>query len=1045
MADDARSAFTPAGFVVLRTPLLAFDELVALGAGLASAQAARDAPADLEAVLAADRARLRDRLRELASRPEVREAIAIASPSLDESLALWLARADADRGSKVARAVFRYVARMTARATPFGLFAGVSVGRVAADTRLRLEPRMTARKHARLDAAYLAALVQALGRHPLLGPGVVAPPSVTDEVASLLAALRRRAGDPGAAAVPELTAWITELEASARGLDALAAERPGSDPGAWRAITRPIADLPERIAHAAALASATGGAVSSDPRARVLGRVARIDETLFRMLAHGLEARAARERLAQVVQVDLHKRSPAAALGPRVLDELLRGAELLRRIVPARDPLAAFTAAFAARHGDEEVPLIEAADEDYGIPVPPARGPAAREPLLRGLEFDDDDPAPPFGARDAHLLERLHDALRAARPGAIPCLELGDDDVAQLASDAPRPLPDAFAVLGSLAADSEQALAAGRFRVHLAAVHGPSGASLLGRFCHGDPVLAAHVAAHLRAEEALRPDAIHAEVAFVPDGREGNVTRRPRLRAHHIAVGSHPIEPSDGGIDPADLRLALVDGRLVLRSHRLGREVLPRITSAHNYNDLRHPAVYRLLGALQYQGTTGRLSFSWGALERATLLPRVTSGRLVLCRARWRLGHARLAALTRLDGTARFVAVQRLRDELALPRWVDLAEHDHELPLDLDNPLAVDELVALCRTRDTVVLREPFPPPDALVARGPEGRYSHELVIPFVRRAAPPAPPLHPPLPRDFHRRLPPGSSWLYGKLYTTPAAADDLLRTVVHPVVAEAEAAGTIRGWFFLRYHDPDFHVRLRFHGAPDALLGAVLPALRAAAAAAFASGRIARLQLDTYEREVDRYGGPDGIELAEQIFCADSTAALAWITDPAVTADESARWQLALRGSDQLIDDLGLSQGDKHRLAAALRDDLQRRLRASSRVLRAIGDRFRVERASLERVLDRAGDTTHPLAAAFAVCTRRSATLPPIVGELRRREAAGQLTRSIAEQARSYVHLSINRIARAQPLEQELVLYSFLARLYRSRLVRGGSGFDP
>jgi len=1043
MADGAGSAFTAAGFVVLRTPLLAFDELVALGAQLASAATARDAPADLEAALVADRARLRDRLRELAMRPEVREAIVIASPSLDESLTLWLERPDADRGAKVARALFRYFARMAARATPFGLFAGVSVGRVAADTRLRLEPRTTARKHARLDAAYVAALVHALGQHPALGPDVVPAPSVTDDdaLASLLAALRRRAGDAAAAAVPELTAWITELEATARGLCALAVERPGSEPDAWRAIAGPIADLPERIAHAAALARATGGTLSSDRRARVLGRVAQTDEKLFRMLAHGLEARAAHARRAQVVQVDLHKSSPAAALGPRVLDELLRGAELLRRVAPARDPLAAFTAAFAARHGDEEVPLIEAVDADHGIPVPPARGPAARAPLLRGLAFADDEPAAEFGPRDAHLLERLHDALRAARPGDAACLELGDDDIAQLASDAQRPLPDAFAVLASLAADSEEALAAGQFGVHLAAVHGPSGATLLGRFCHGDPVLAAHVAAHLRAEEALRPDAIHAEVVFLPEGRDGNVMRRPRLRAHHIAVGAHPIGPSDGGIDPADLRLSLVDGRLVLRSRRLAREVLPRVTSAHNHDDLRHPAVYRLLGALQYQGTTGPLSFSWGVLERAMRLPRVTSGRLVLCRARWRLGRDRLAALARLDGSARFVAVQRLRDELALPRWVDLAEHDHELALDLDNPLAVDELVALCRTRDAVVLREPFPPPDALVARGPEGRYSHELVIPFVRGAAPPARPLPPPLPRDFPRRMPPGSSWLYCKLYTTPMAADDLLRTVVRSVVAEAEAAGTIRRWFFLRYHDPDFHLRLRFHGAPDALLGAVLPALRAAAAAAFAGGRIARLQLDTYEREVDRHGGPNSIELAEQIFHADSAAALAWITDHAVAVDESARWHLALRGLDQLIDDLGLSRVDKHRLAASVRDDLQRRLRVDSAVLRAIGDRFRVERASLERLLDRTGDTTHPLAAALAVCARRSATLRPVVDELRRREAAGQLTRSIAEHARSQVHLSINRLARTHPLEHELVLCSFLARLHRGRLVRGTS----
>jgi hypothetical protein len=71
--------------------------------------------------------------------------------------------------------------------------------------------------------------------------------------------------------------------------------------------------------------------------------------------------------------------------------------------------------------------------------------------------------------------------------------------------------------------------------------------------------------------------------------------------------------------------------------------------------------------------------------------------------------------------------------------------------------------------------------------------------------------------------------------------------------------------------------------------------------------------------------------------------------------------------------------------------------------------------------------------------VFARRSSALRAIVDELRHRERAGRLTRSVAELARSYVHLSANRVARTYPLEQELVLYSFLSRLYRTRLACG------
>lgn len=1021
-------AFAASGFFAIRTPLLAFDELVALGDGLA-----RGAAAELTV----------DRLRAIAARPEVREAIYLASPSLDDSLAVWLDRPEPAVDPKVMRAVFRYVVRMAGRATPFGLFAGVSVGHAGPTTDLRVAAREAARKIVRLDTAYIAALGRAFARHPAVGAQLVPVLSVADDdsLGLLLTALRGRAESAGQ--TRELTGWIADLDAAARSLAVLAEEPPGSAPGAWRSVAASLADLPERVSHAAIVADVTDSAGTNE-HAKVLGRVARVDAGLFEMLTNRLEARAARDRLGQIVQVDLRKPSPAATLGDGVLDEMLRGAELLRAITPARDPLATFAAAFAARYGDEEVPLLQVVDEDRGLPIPPAAARVIREPLLRGLEFAGEVSAMPFGPRESYLLERLQETLHVAEPGARS-LELCDDDITRLASGAHPPLPDAFAVLASVAANSDEALAGGRFRVHVARVMGPSGATLLGRFCYGDPNLAEHVARHLRAEEALRPDAIFAEIAFVPEGRDGNVTRRPWLRAHHIALGAALGGGRiDGRIEASDLRLSLVNGRFVLRSHRLGREVLPRLTSAHNYQDLRHPAIYRLLGALQYTGTTGPLAFSWGALDSAPMLPRVTSRRLVLSRARWRLRHARLAALARLGAAARFVAVQRLRDRLGLPRWICVADHDHELPLDLDNPLAVDELVAHGRARDAITIVELFPAPDALIAHGPEGRYVHELVVPFVRRAgeSPRQNAEHPrpraPL-RELPRRFPPGSPWLYCKLYAPAASADDLLRTVVRPVLAQT--AGAIRGWFFVRYTDPEFHLRLRFHGGSDdsgILAATLLPVLGAATASAFASGVIHRWQIDTYEREVDRYGGPDAIDLAERIFHADSEAVLAWLTDHAPAADEAARWQLALRGIDQLLDDLAVSLVDKARVVTTLRDDLRHRLRADASTLRAIGDRFRAERPALERLLDRSGDNAHDLPPGFAVLDRRSLALRPIIDELRHRERAGRLTRPITEQASSYVHMFVNRMIRAAPVEHELVLYSFLTRLYDARLAR-------
>jgi len=69
--------FAPADFFALRTPLLPFDEFLAFGDGLTATKAT---PECLEEALTKDRTLVRARLRAIVRRPEVREALFLASP-----------------------------------------------------------------------------------------------------------------------------------------------------------------------------------------------------------------------------------------------------------------------------------------------------------------------------------------------------------------------------------------------------------------------------------------------------------------------------------------------------------------------------------------------------------------------------------------------------------------------------------------------------------------------------------------------------------------------------------------------------------------------------------------------------------------------------------------------------------------------------------------------------------------------------------------------------------------------------------------------------
>lgn len=1060
-----------AGFFVLRTPLLPFEELAAWGEDLAAPSALDPARAvdGLEEALARDRERLRDRLQAAATRPDVREALLVASPSLDESIPVWLASPDSDRGRKVERTVARYFARMAGRSTPFGLFAGCSFGLLGAGTRLEVAGRPSYRRHTRLDMDYLCALGEALrAREDVQKALTVRPSSSLYHAGGRLhyaeARLDGRARTYHLVALestPYLERTLARAERGSTASD-LARALVDDDPDVGLAEAEAfvgelidgqvlVADLepavtgPEpvhgMIAALRAAPGSTDAALAAERLDRTCAVLAELDaappgavEAPYRAIARQLGDLPAPVELSRLFQVDMVKPAPEMALGPVVIDEVSRAVELLHRLSGSGDPdaLRRFRDDFGARWEAQEIPLVEALDEECGIGFASVDGVQA-EPasLLDGLAF----PAAPGGQATtgpgfAHLLRRLE-----RDRGALE-LRLEESDLRALAPKEPPPLPDALAVMVSLAASSHAAIDRGDFRLHFRGATGASGAALLGRFCHALPELEEAVRRYLDAEAALRPDAIHAEIVHLPQGRIGNVLLRPVLRSHEIPFLGRSGAPADRRIAVTDLLVSVAGDRVRLRSRRLGREVIPRLTSAHNFNQ-PGLGVYRFLCALQSQGTA-HLGWRWGALDAARFLPRVVVGKVVLASARWRLDQAELHPLRALHGAALYRAVQELRAALRLPRHLALADGDNLLPVDLDNVLSVETFAHLARGRTGAVLSEMAPGPDELCARGPEGRFVHELVIPFLRRSPARAAEPAPPRTTRIERRFAPGSEWLYAKIYAGAATVDGVLSAAA-PAIRGALGSGAADGWFFVRYGDPAWHLRVRLHGRPERLAAEVLPALRAVLDPLLADGRIWKLQLDTYVREVERYGGDEAMPVCERLFQADSEAVLSIVEALSAEGGADARWRLALVGIDRLQDDLGLDPAARLALVGRLREGYGRELRADPGLERQLGERYRQERLALEPLFAaEAGGPDHELAIGFAALSARSRAIAPEVAALRALEADGRLTVPLDQLAASLIHMHANRLLRSAARAQELVLCDLLHRLYTSREAR-------
>lgn len=436
-----------------------------------------------------------------------------------------------------------------------------------------------------------------------------------------------------------------------------------------------------------------------------------------------------------------------------------------------------------------------------------------------------------------------------------------------------------------------------------------------------------------------------------------NVAAVPRVLPHLIVLGPYrDDDPHVIGLD--DLAVTADEHRLYLVSRSRRRTVEPTTLNAVEATRFTHPLA-RFLTELPHAMATPCTVFDWGAAASLPFLPALRHQRTILTPARWLLTRADLPdpqACTRHWEQAFTAWSRRAR----LPRCCYLGEGDQRLRLDLDEPshravlrthldrAGTASLRAL-PTDDTGLAADPAPPPDGPGQRSVDGAspwsggYAHEIVIPLATTAPPGPEPswltqAMPPVDVHTHGRLPADRGQLYLKVYGHPARQDTILtRHLPRLLTALTQALGPPpdrpgRYWF-LRYHDPDPHLRLRLRVPPDRISDAVT-VLTAWATRLRADGLTAKAQIDTDFSETARFGGAAALAAAEEVFAADSAAAVAQLNTAHAVGGPDPR---AVTAASMLDLTIGWFHGD---VDQALRWLIQHTRAASDAPPRALYD---------------------------------------------------------------------------------------------------------
>lgn len=997
--------------------------------------------------------------------PRLRAAIAVASNSLTARLEDASVSESARRSAEAK--LLRYLIRASARPTPFGLFSGVALGQCASTTGLRLAGSAQ-RIRARPDMDWLLRLVLHLEGQPAIrkalrlyvnpaaysrsgrvylaervshGEGVAEPRvslRATNAVNSILAFAN--APRPYNEIVAHLTAG-RDPSARAR-IEALVDELLDqtlllSELRPPLTTDNPVGHVIARLEPVAAAAEIRAGLIAFDDACRSWTKLEAGDCRAQVARLHAIAAAASPLPSDTPIQVDMSWFLSDVTITRTVGEEAARALELLLRLAPSSrsfGPLEAYRANFVNRYGAErEVPLLELLDPESGLGPPPAYSGEASWAGSGG--------AGNMARRNQILFALACETLR----DRTPVRSLDDQTLSEMEMWPPdeKTAAPSHDIYTFVIAQSRAAIDAGDFKVAI----GPNiGAGAAGRnLARFADLLGAEATAALRrmasTSAAADPDAIRAEIIYPPRKfRSANVAIRPPIQRHEIALGAAPGVAAEDTLSPADLVVGIADGRFYLRSLSRGARVL--VTSTHMLNFLYAPVLCRFLADVSNDGRPMLQMFDWGSASAFPFLPRLEAGRVILVPAQWRIDAALAGKHLQAKSPASFA--ERLaawRRAWNVPRHVYLSAGDHRLLFDLEKAVFAEALWSDVRKlkpgSPPLTLQEALPGPEHAWLEGPGGHYICELAVSLYRRdldgAASHTRRIAPP--RNAHAVSPaermrsPGSDWLYMKLYGGRESEDDLISAALPAFLATLPRRDANLPFFFLRYSDPDPHLRLRFKGDARRLWRKVLPRLCEWGTSLVAADQRRSFAFDTYEREIERYGGPEAIDVVEQIFAIDSRVVLDLLAKDATPADQ--RVLPAVASLARLLRGLGVEERAR---------DWWRERYAGFR--RETSDEYRRRNKDLQDALDVARP---PSPAPLALYDRH---LPALGARLRALEAREALSCPMQNIVESLMHMHCNRfLGTDRNLERRA--FGLLSRGYEARWARAraqaGSSENP
>ncbi|WP_264530524.1 thiopeptide-type bacteriocin biosynthesis protein [Flavobacterium sp. N502540] len=273
------------------------------------------------------------------------------------------------------------------------------------------------------------------------------------------------------------------------------------------------------------------------------------------------------------------------------------------------------------------------------------------------------------------------------------------------------------------------------------------------------------------------------------------------------------------------------------------------------------------------------------------------------------------------------------------------------------------------------------------------------------------------------------GDEWLYYKIYCGTYSSDQILINAIQIIVDKLFEKKIIDLWFFIRYKDPDNHLRVRFHLLnPDTILE-VIQLFNFHFNKLITNNTVYDLTTATYKREIERYGEHTICD-AEKMFYYHSKKTIELIDNTTSECDEIARIFSSLQMVNDLLVNFEIPLDIRLQFTEKMSAQFKLEHNVNKENSRKFSHLYTKYKTDISLFLSEEQDPEY-LEGLHEITKIKKEEIQLVKKVLDKTSKNSSI--SALELITSLIHMNINRTFRSKQREYEMLCYDFMNRYYK------------